>query len=422
MKKKLLFFAMCLFAFTGNLMAQTIPGKGDIYYKVEKTDIMPNHSEWITFYYSAGEDQDFRGFQVELTIPDGFTVVKSELGPEVAEHNPDMALNYNERDDGNAKPTNVFLGVQTNATTSIPAGKDIELFCFLVESDENIAEGEYPFTTTHCELADMKTGASYHVDPKTMILNVVPIGPRVLVDTDRHVPEPSKAPEDVIVKRTVKADVWSTLTLPFPISGEEFVEIFGANAKVADFIRFQKNDLGQYVMEFEQLDPADGIDANYPYLIKSENALTEFTVKDGEIDADPENAFVEYDNGGRGSKRVVYATMYGTMQGNTKVPEDFFLLRDNKFYVSTGNSTINAFRAYFNIAEYVYGGEGEGANITFIVNDEATAIDGLYINGQEYLTGDVYNVNGTYMGKAENVMSKLPRGVYIVNNKKVVVK
>ena len=34
---------------------------------------------------------------------------------------------------------------------------------------------------------------------------------------------------------------------------------------------------------------------------------------------------------------------------------------------------------------------------------------------------DVYSVSGIYMGKAKD-MKKLPKGMYIVNNKKVILK
>ena len=426
MKKKLLLFAMCLFAFAGNMMAQESygdPALGDIYYKVEKTDIRQGNSARVKFYYKQADDQDFRGFQVEFILPEGMKVIqgKSKIGPLVAELDENCNLQTSERYDNgeDAQPTNVFMGVNMTDTNPLPYGEDIELFSFKVMCDEGVQLGEYPCTTVHCELADMKTGQSFHTKPKTMVYNVVEPGPRILVDTDPEVPEASDVAEKVIVKRTVKADVWSTLTLPFELTGDQFKEIFGTNAKVAEFIDFAKNEADQYVVNFEEYDAEDGIAANYPVLIKSENALDEIFVNEElMIEPDDEAAFAEYTNGKTGARKQVYATMYGTLKGNTEVPENYFLIRDNKFYVSTGSSTINAFRAYFEIVGYAYG--GGASNITFMVNDEATSIDG--INGNEIVTGDVYSVNGTYMGKAENVMSKLPRGVYIVNNKKVVVK
>jgi hypothetical protein len=433
MKKKLLFFAMCLFAFTGNVMAQNDPAaydpaEGDIYYTVESVDVMPSKTVAITFYYNAGATQIFRGFQVEFILPDGFRRGEidgevGKLGAELAAHNPEMSLKTSERyDDGEDNPpTCCYMGFQM-ATTDMPTGEGIELFTFYVACDENVAVGEYPFTTTHCELADMKTGQSWHCTPRTMTLNVIPYAARILADDATELPEASEAPEDVIVKRTVKKGVWSTLTVPFDIPADALTEVFGEDVKVAMAKTLTENDNEQIVLTFESLGEGEGIDKNVPYLIKVGEAMEEFKVKDVMVDPDEENAYVEIDNGKTGRNRKVFAEMVGTLVAETVVPNNNLFLRDNKFFVSTGSSKLNAFRAFFDLSKYDYEYGASGANISFMVDGETTGIEGLIINGKEVVTGDVYSVNGTYMGKAENVMNKLPRGIYIVNNKKVVVK
>ena len=100
---------MCLFAFTGNMMAQNEPAaydpaEGDIYYQVESVDVMPSKTVAVTVYYNAGATQIFRGFQVEFVLPDGFKrgVVDGavgKLGPVLAAHNPEMELKTSERYD-----------------------------------------------------------------------------------------------------------------------------------------------------------------------------------------------------------------------------------------------------------------------------------------------------------------------------------
>lgn len=440
MKKKLLLFAACLFAFSGSMMAQNDvePSVGSIYYKVQKTDIMQSKSATITFYYSAASDAIFKGFQVEFILPEGFhqafleedsegNPISGTIGADLKAHNKKLKLESSERYDNgpDQQPTNVYMGVQID-TQEFPTGEDIELFSCWISCDEDVAPGEYPFSTTHCELADMKTGQSLHMpEPLTMTLNVIPYTARILADDATTVPEASTKPEDVIVKRTVKKDVWSTLTLPFAVSSKDLTNIFGEGVKVGEFSEFDEpedNENKQWVMKFETVDITKGLEANHPYIIKSENALTEFKVPDVEVNADEAAAVVLYDNGRTPgtSKYQLFGKMVGTLKGATAVPANNFILRDNKFYVSTGSTTINAFRAYFDIEDYEFG--ATAANITFVIDGEATDIEGININGKEIVTGDVYSVNGTYMGKAENVMNKLPRGIYIINNKKVVVK
>ena len=417
MKKKLLLFALGLFALAGNTMA-----KSDIYYTVDKVDIMQGKKAAITFYYDADADAIFKGFQVEFTLPEGFSVGESKLGAALAAHNPELQLRFSDTQAGEGgRPRNVFLGFQVDLT-EFPVGEGIELFTAYIKCDESVALGEYPFTTSHLELADMKTGQSYNCDSKTMTLNVIEYAPRVISEDDAEIAEASTEPEEVIVKRTIKANTWSTLTLPFELSGDQIAEIFGDDAKIAEFLDYDTNEKDQYVVEFESIDPSDGLQANYPYIIKTSEAISEFLVKNVEVDAQEDEAYVNYDNGRAPThpRYEWYAKMLGTLHNGVTVPKNGFFLRDNKFYVSEGSSVLKGFRAYFIINGYEF--FGSDANISFAVDGETTAIEGVSVNGTEIVSGDVYNVNGTFMGRAENVMKSLPRGIYIVNNKKVVVK
>ena len=417
MKKKLLLFALGLFALAGNTMA-----KSDIYYQVDKVDIMQGKKAAITFYYDADADAIFKGFQVEFTLPEGFKVVGQKLGAALAAHNPELQLRFSDTQAGEGgRPRNVFLGFQVDLT-EFPVGEGIELFTAYIKCDESVALGEYPFTTTHLELADMKTGQSFNCDSKTMTLNVIEYAPRVISEDDAEIAEASTEPEEVIVKRTIKANTWSTLTLPFELSGDQIAEIFGDDAKIAEFLDYDTNEKDQYVVEFESIDPSDGLQANYPYIIKTSEAISEFLVKNVEVDAQEDDAYVNYDNGRAPThpRYEWYAKMLGTLHNGVTVPKNGFFLRDNKFYVSEGSSVLKGFRAYFIINGYEF--FGSDANISFAVDGETTAIEGVSVNGTEIVSGDVYNVNGTFMGRAENVMKSLPRGIYIVNNKKVVVK
>lgn len=419
MKKKLLLFALGLFALAGNTMA-----KSDIYYKVDKVDIMQGKKAAIKFYYDADADAIFKGFQVEFTLPEGFKAVGQKLGAALAAHNPELDLRFSDSQPGEeGRPRIVYLGFQVDLT-EFPVGEGIELFTAYIQCDESVALGEYPFTTSHLELADMKTGQSFNCEPKTMTLNVTEVGPRVISEDDIEIAESFGDIEDVLVKRTIKADTWSTLTLPIDIPGDQIAEIFGDDVKIAEFVDYASNEKNQYIVEFETISPSDGIEANYPYLLKTSEAISEFLVKDVELDAQEDEAVAVYDNGKRPtqSSYVWYAKMFGTLHNGVTVPKNGFFLRDNKFYVSEGSSVLKGFRAYFIIDGYEFFAPEATANISFAVDGETTAIEGVSVNGTEIVSGDVYNVNGTFMGRAENVMKSLPRGIYIVNNKKVVVK
>ena len=156
---------------------------------------------------------------------------------------------------------------------------------------------------------------------------------RIISEDDMYLPEPSSAPEDILVKRTIKANTWSTLTLPFELWDSDLTEIFGDDMRIAMFVDFEKNENDQYVLNFEELDIPFNFNANCPYLIKSSKALTEFLFKSVEVDANEEEAYIAYDNGRSPNhpRYERYAAMIGTLRNGVELPDYSFFLRDNKF-------------------------------------------------------------------------------------------
>ena len=70
------------------------------------------------------------------------------------------------------------------------------------------------------------------------------------------------------------------------------------------------------------------------------------------------------------------------------------------------------------VLQYLLGGTG-AENVRFVVDDEVTAIEGVPSAADEI--GAVYTLNGQLIGKDIDVKS-LPKGIYIMNGKKVSVK
>ena len=83
-----------------------------------------------------------------------------------------------------------------------------------------------------------------------------------------------------------------------------------------------------------------------------------------------------------------------------------------------GNVKMKAFRGYFKLMDLSYYLENTeaGAKIGINVDDEVTAIEG--INTNQRVVEGVYDLQGRKM----NSGSSLRGGVYIINNKKYVVK
>ena len=158
-------------------------------------------------------------------------------------------------------------------------------------------------------------------------------------------------------------------------------------------------------------DDANAIEVNHPYVIKVSNNITEFKVNNIDIDPQEDEAYIEFDNGKTGSRRVVYSGFYGTYHAETVVPNECLFLSNNKFWYSTGNTKMKAYRAYFEFLDKL---TDKSANTRIDFNfDETTGIKEVHGNA---------NVEGTYDLQGRKVEEPTNKGLYIVNGRKVVKK
>ena len=402
MKKKLLLFAMALFAFTGNMMAVDNLTLSNVEIMQGKTAILEIGTDFTS---------DIKqGFQLEFTLPEGLEVINVEVNPELKaqEQYKDLFVSF-QTTNGVTKILSAAV-----AAATLPTGKYL-LATATIKCDASVATKTYPVNTSKIELVDKDNNK---LNPETSFnIQVIPYAARILDEKDTNVPAASTAAEDVIINRALKANTWATICLPFALNADQISEVFG-DATIADFLDHDINeDETQITLNFESVTE---MEANHPYLIKVSNALKEIKLIDVMVDPNEEKAVVTYDNGKPGNRLVIYSKFIGVLHA-TKVPDKNIYLNGNKFYVSANDAAINAYRGYFWIGDFedLY---QAGANINIMVDGDATAIEGITINGRNYNTGDVYTVSGMYMGRAENVMNTLPAGIYIVNNKKVIIK
>ena len=234
----------------------------------------------------------------------------------------------------------------------------------------------------------------------------------VLDETSTTVPS-SATGVDIRVKRTIKANEWSTICLPFDMSAAQVKECFGDAVQLGDFdgteSEFDNDDnvVGIRV-DFKS---ATAIEANHPYVIKVAQPVSEFTLDGVDIVADEEEAYIEFDNGKSGSRRVVYSGFYGTYHAQTVLEKFTLFLSENKFWYSMGLTKMKAFRAYFGILDILT--EVEEAGVRVLVNfdgEQETRIDGVTT---ETYDGPVYDLSG------RKVTDPQQHGVYIINGRKV---
>ena len=249
------------------------------------------------------------------------------------------------------------------------------------------------------------------------------------------------------LNRTFKAGQWTTLTLPFNLTEEEVQRIFGAGTQL---IQLNKGTINGNAARLEFIyHEIQNVLPGHPYLIKPTGVVDDTNdakadvVKDGvgnitaftvyskcvnpfisQVDIDcgaytfkgtPDYCTADKRNGDKSGYSVNYAE------------NDIFISEGNgKLYVSGGSSYGKGYRAW--IAKGASSSAAKINSISLVIDNpgddddnETTTIDMADVdpdalNALGVATG-VYNLNGQ---KVSDDMHNLPKGIYIVNGKKII--
>lgn len=357
----------------------------------------------------------FAAFQFNVELADGITIATNDKGKFVYEKgerlDEEFSLSLSQPD----ALVNTFrvLGYYTE-TQPIPSttGAIVKI---TIKADATLAIG-----TTHvCKLSAInltEANETKHTpDDITFNVKITEKTYTILDETSTTAPVASGGPVDIQVKRTIKANEWSTLVLPFDMTEAQLKEALGSDVKLAEFEDYEAEYTGDDVtgltVNFVATDLTEGFYGNYPYLVKTSKDITEFIVT-STIDPDEEGAVAEYDNGKTGKQRKVLGSLIGTYHAGDAIPADGLFLNGNKFWYSTGGTKIKAFRAYFMLNDVL--SNGAEAKVRFMVDEDAAAIEGITPDMEN---GVWYTLDGRQLnGKPTE------KGVYIVDGKKVLIK
>lgn len=202
---------------------------------------------------------------------------------------------------------------------------------------------------------------------------------------------------NVMLKRTLVADSWNTLCLPFSMSNDAVQTVFGEGTVLK---QMKEWNAAENVIYFET---ANAIVAGQPYIIKPVEAKESFLLQDQTVLNAVNNAT---------SGDISFC---GIM-GSTKLSEsDVFLGTDGELYLPNvaeeNGDVLRGFRAYFK-------GINSIANTKVNIEGVVSGIEN--INGATAFTnGKVYTLAGQYVA---NSTKGLMKGIYVVNGKKIVVR
>lgn len=257
------------------------------------------------------------------------------------------------------------------------------------------------------------------------------------------------------LSRKFVLDAWNAITLPCDVTGSQIMETFGADAKLCklegvnpqnkDQILFSTVSLtdnystpaivhGECYLIWVTKGPEFPEGEEYKFLVKKEND-SEQTSQDmvfpyGNIYtitgvSCPEGMVTPVDNtvevttdGGKLSYTYFYQRP-GAAQGATPVPEGSYVMSGGKMYHLTG-----AWGGLLGTCWYITDmGTSSNSKVLAIDGEGGTTdINGIVteVPGDKAMEG-VYNINGQKVADGTS-LEGLPKGIYIVNGKKHVVK
>lgn len=231
----------------------------------------------------------------------------------------------------------------------------------------------------------------------------------------------------MVFHRTFTRGEWNSLILPVDMTADQVKAAFGANAKIARFNRLE--DKWIYFLPVEPDADGNMLKANIPYIIKPTKKPTAVnrTYNVGGENTKHINGLVYTVTG------IVYEglpnlqqedikftsgmTHYGSYTNPTVVPADSYILHRSGDMVHTAveHPNIKSYRTWLRETTP----SGETLQMRVEQNDgPSTGIKVIEETAKN--ANAVYNVNGMRMNSSNT--DNLPKGVYIINNKKVVIK
>ena len=209
---------------------------------------------------------------------------------------------------------------------------------------------------------------------------------------------------DVNVIRTIYAGEWNTICLPFAMSAEQVEAAFGSDVQLGEFNGYTTEKDGDDIVGIKvNFTDATSISANTPYIINISSEITSFTVEGVDIAPDTEPKAVVGDGEFIGS----YVP--------TTIPAKGLFLYGDKFYYSTGSTEMKGYRAYFAFDDVLAAYSSSAPVKIKLVLDGTTALDEVKAAGSQQQAAEIYDLSGRRVEKAG-------KGLYIINNKKVLFK
>lgn len=412
--KKIVFIIFGLMAITGSVQAADNITAADI-------TIQKNGSAALEIVLNS-YDMNYGGFEFQLHLPQGVAasgIAKTERL--ASSDDGEYTLQLNKTEDG----SNVYKILCYNTSRMSIAGTTGTVATITLAADETTEVGS--ILTANIDEVVLSTVDLDQIDAESSSFKITigePDDGRIHFDENSTTLPSYTAGEkgNVTMKRTIKAGIWNTIVLPFTLTKTKAEAAFGSDVQLAEFTGFST--------EYDEYDEDDitpnSITLNFstysmsarkpltggkPFLIKTSNDIEVIEADDVTManTISPDNKKDDWDTSGKFTGSFV----------KTLVPADGLFINNNMFWYSTGKTNIKAFRGWFELGAVLNKETEFGAKVFLDIDDEPTDIEGIE-TAERALKGDIFDLQGRKVANSGSKMSNLPKGIYVVNGKKVV--
>lgn len=235
---------------------------------------------------------------------------------------------------------------------------------------------------------------------------------------------------------------WNTLTLPIDMTGAQVKSAFGDGVKLAEATGL--DDENPYCITFQTVDANDGITAGHFYLIqpakepatpagKTINIINKemtgplYTLGRRNVSKISELQ-TEFEDGGWNHPTHNSIRYHGTyLKKDGGVPGGSYVFSKGNMYHIKNAQNVKGFRFWIEDEEPNPNGQAKPFTLSISgVEDQQESQQIITsISEVETVTDDnaaVYSLSGQFLGKGKQLLNSLPKGIYVVNNKKYMVK
>lgn len=231
----------------------------------------------------------------------------------------------------------------------------------------------------------------------------------------------------MVFHRTFTTKQWNSLILPVALNAKQVTAAFGKDTKLAKFDKYDKN----WIYFSPVVPDANGnmLEANIPYIIYP-TSQPDYVNRNYNVGSDKEKHIdgpvytvtgidykgqpteMKYEDTGSSTTGM---THYGSYVYRQEVPAKSYMLSKGKMVHTSKVHNVKSYRSWL---EETTPSE---KTLQLKVSDSDNSTTGIKVIEEAPQNANaVYNVNGMRMNSSNT--DNLPKGVYIINNKKVVIK